>query len=96
MEIPSPIAPTGAARPRPAIPDAALREAAQSFEATFLAEMLQYTGLNAMPAGFGGGAGEQAFASLLTGQYAERLAARGGIGIAERIFEVLQQRAEDA
>ena len=58
--------------------------------------MLQYTGLNAMPDGFGGGAGEEAFGSLLTEQYARLLAERGGIGLAERIFDILKQRKRDA
>lgn len=75
--------------------DAAIRAAAESFEASFLAEMLQYTGLNAMPAGFGGGAGEEAFSSLLTEQYANLLSERGGIGLAERIFDLLKQRTSD-
>lgn len=72
--------------------DADIRAAAESFEASFLAEMLQYTGLNAMPAGFGGGAGEEAFSSLLTEQYAHLLSERGGIGLSERIFDILKQR----
>ena len=76
--------------------DAEMRHAAESFEATFLAEMLQHTGLNAMPAGFGGGAGEEAFGSLLTEQYARLLAERGGIGLAERVFEILKQGMRDA
>ena len=95
MDIPSiPLAgphPSGA----PKRSDADLHAAAVSFEATFLAEMLQYTGLNAMPAGFGGGAGEQVFSSLLTEQYAKRLSERGGIGLAERIFDVLKQGTSD-
>ncbi|HVH03702.1 MAG TPA: rod-binding protein [Amaricoccus sp.] len=72
--------------------DADIRAAAESFEASFLTEMLQYTGLNTMPAGFGGGAGEQAFSSLLTEQYARLLSERGGVGLAERIFDILKQR----
>jgi len=76
--------------------DADIRKAAESFETTFLAEMLQYTGLNAMPAGFGGGAGEEAFSSLLTEEYARLLSERGGIGLAERIFDILKQRTRDA
>ena len=71
--------------------DAELRAVAESFEATFLAEMLSYTGLNAMPEGFGGGAGEDAFSSLLTERHARLLAERGGIGLAERIFDILKQ-----
>ncbi len=73
--------------------EAAMRKAARSFEASFLSEMLQYTGLNEMPSGFGGGAGEQAFGSFLTGEYARLLSEHGGIGIAERVFEILKQRA---
>jgi peptidoglycan hydrolase FlgJ len=97
MEIPPIAAPTGAgtasaARPR----DAEAQKAAQAFEAAFLSEMLKYTGLNAKPDGFGGGAGEEAFASLLTDEYAKLLAERGGIGLAEQIFEVLKQRTRDA
>jgi Rod binding domain-containing protein len=76
--------------------DADLHAVAESFEATFLAEMLQYTGLNAMPSGFGGGPGEEAFSSLLTEQYAKLLAERGGIGLAERVFDILKQRTSDA
>jgi Rod binding domain-containing protein len=72
--------------------DRALRETAEAFEAAFLAEMLQQTGLNAMPSSFGGGAGEEAFSSLLTEEYARLLAERGGIGLAEQVFEALKQR----
>ena len=76
--------------------DVRTHEAARNFEATFLAEMLQYTGINTTPQGFGGGAGEDAFGSLLTEQYAHLLAERGGIGIAERIFDLLKQGNRDA
>jgi Rod binding domain-containing protein len=90
------IAPIPLAQPRaPARSDADLRAAAESFEASFLAEMLQYSGLNAMPAGFGGGAGEEAFSSLLTEQYAHLLSERGGVGLAERIFDILKQGTSD-
>ena len=96
MEIP----PIAAARAGPAGPaphaDAEARAAAQAFEAAFLAEMLKHSGLNANPAGFGGGAGEEAFASLLTDEYARLLAERGGVGLAEQIFEALTQRTRDA
>jgi peptidoglycan hydrolase FlgJ len=74
--------------------DAAIRTAAESFETTFLAEMLRHTGLNTMPTGFGGGAGEEAFSSLLTEEYARLLSERGGIGLAERVFDLLKQRPE--
>ena len=95
MEIP----PIPLVKPRalgaPQRSDAAMHAAAEKFEASFLSEMLQYTGINAMPAGFGGGAGEEAFSSLLTEQYAHKLAERGGIGLAERIFDILKQGTSD-
>jgi len=92
MDI-SPIALASQPSPQPGLrSEAAIRTAAESFEATFLAEMLKYTGLNAMPSGLGGGAGEEAFSSLLTGEYARLLSERGGIGLAERVFDILKQR----
>jgi Rod binding domain-containing protein len=90
----SPIAPAGLKTPAAPRAEQAARAAAEAFEASFLAEMLRYSGLNAMPDGFGGGAGEEAFGSLLTDEYARLIAARGGIGLAERVFEILKQRTE--
>ena len=65
-------------------------EAARSFEASFIAEMLKASGLNAMPDSFGGGEGEGAFSSFLTREYAGIMSERGGFGLAERIFELLK------
>jgi peptidoglycan hydrolase FlgJ len=73
--------------------DRAMRDAAQAFEATYLAEMLKQSGVNSMPDAFGGGAGEDAFSGLLTGEYARLLAERGGIGLAEQIFEAIKGRS---
>lgn len=85
--------PGGTARAAPdAARDAAAHKVAEGFEASFLAEMLKYTGLNARSESFGGGVGEEAFGSLLTEEYAKLLAARGGIGFAERIFDVIKHR----
>ena len=82
-----------AAKPPAPAEEKAMREAARAFEAAYLAEMLKQSGVNAMPDAFGGGAGEDAFASLLTGEYARLLAERGGIGLAERIFEAIKGRS---
>ena len=95
MELP-PIAALPAQAAAASRQDVEIRRAAESFEAAFLAEMLQHAGLNAMPASFGGGAGEQAFASLLTEQYARLLTERGGIGLAEQVFGILKQGARGA
>ena len=64
---------------------AAIRHAAEAFEAAFLAEMLSHAGIARPPEGFGGGAGEDGFASFLTQAYAEKIAATGRFGIAEAI-----------
>jgi Rod binding domain-containing protein len=82
------LAPTGPGKRS----DAEARAAAEAFEAAFLSEMLKTAGVNAMPSGFGGGAGEEAFASLLTDEYARGMAARGGIGLAERVYQILKSR----
>jgi hypothetical protein len=74
--------------------DAALRRAAQEIEAAFLAEMLKHAGLGEAREAFGGGAGETQFASLLRDEQASALAAQGGIGLAERLFEQLKGRGD--
>ena len=74
-------------------PDAAPRtgplwEAARALEASFLSQMLTSAGLGTVSEGFGGGIGEDQFASLM--------ANAGGIGLAESIFKSLATRAGDA
>lgn len=71
-----------------------LRQAAIELEANFLSEMLKHAGLGEMPEGFGGGVGEEQFASFLRQEQAREMAGRGGIGLAESIFEALVRRAE--
>lgn len=69
-----------------------LREAAQELEANFLAEMLKAAGVGKTPEGFGGGAGEDQFASFLRMEQAREMAAKGGIGLSESLFKSLQER----
>ncbi|MEC9433852.1 MAG: rod-binding protein [Pseudomonadota bacterium] len=68
---------------------AALREAAEAFEAMFLAEMLGHAGLGRTPEAFGGGVGEDAFGGFLVQEQAKAIAARGGIGLAENLVRAL-------
>ena len=89
--------------PRPASPipdyiqnDAKLRDAAVKLEATFLAEMLKSAGLGEMPEAFGGGAGEEHFASFLRQVQADEMAKGGGIGLAEALFEAMKVRFHDS
>ncbi len=66
-----------------------LRAAAQAFEAAVLAEMLRAAGAGRPVESFGGGVGEQQFASFLVDEQATRMAERGGIGVAEMILRQL-------
>ena len=86
---PTPHGPPDVRPPR----QAALREAARAMEAQFLSVMLQSAGLGAPREAFGGGIGEAQFASFLAQAHADALVARGGIGLAESIFNALKDRA---
>ena len=75
---------------------ASARMAADSFEAQFIAEMLKYSGLNETSSSFGGGPGEEAFASFLTEAYAEKITTAGGFGLSEAIFRAMISKGEAA
>ncbi len=94
-DIASPSPPSAAGRGSPPGHPEPLREAAKALEASFLAEMLAHAGLGETSEAFGGGPGEDAFASLLVREQARLLSERGGIGLAEKLFEAMT-RAEDA
>ena len=91
--ISAPAGPPGAT-PQTASRDARLLEAAQKLEATFLAEMLKSAGLGAPRQAFGGGAGEEHFASFLRDRQAAEMVRAGGIGLAESLFEAMKARAD--
>jgi Rod binding domain-containing protein len=87
-----PIMPGG--QPNTGPGDADLARAARDLEASFLAVMLRESGVGAMPGTFGGGVGEEQFASFLTEAYADKFAERGGIGLAKAIFRSLKERGD--
>ncbi len=62
---------------------------AEEMEAAFLAEMLAYTGLGETEGPFGGGQGEAQFASFLRQEQARLMVEKGGIGLAEMIFNTM-------
>ena len=72
----------------------ALREAAEKLEAGFLAEMLKAAGLGQTSSHFGGGAGEDQFASFLVQEQALQMVRSGGIGLSEAIFESLKEKQD--
>jgi len=90
--VSAPAGPTPLAAPPK---DAALREAAQKLEASFLAEMLKAAGFGESRSAFGGGAGEDQFASLLVQEQAMSLVKSGGIGLSEALFDALKEREND-
>ncbi|THD73826.1 hypothetical protein E7681_09425 [Thalassobius vesicularis] len=69
-----------------------LRQVAQKLETAFLSEMLKAAGVGKPSEAFGGGAGEEHFASFLRDAQAERMVAAGGIGLAETFFNALKDK----
>lgn len=83
---PIPVAPGGAT---PAQTEQKLRAQAVRLEAAFLSEMLKCAQVGRPLESFGGGIGEEQFASFLRDAYSEKMAEKGGIGLAESIFHAL-------
>ena len=90
--------PTASSPPKPATTarDEKLRDAARELEANFLAEMLKSAGLGETSDTFGGGPGEEQFASFLRLEQARAMVSAGGIGLAETLFEAMKERADGA
>lgn len=72
-----------AAHPRAA----EIMEVARSLEAQFLSEMLKSAGVGETPDAFGGGSGEDQFASFMRDEQAKQMTQAGGIGLAQSLFE---------
>lgn len=87
---------TSSDKPQPASDprNAALFQAAQDLEASFLAEMLKSAGFGKPRDAYGGGTGEEQFGSFLRQAQAEEMVKQGGIGLAESLFEALKERAD--
>lgn len=72
--------------------DEKLRDAAKQLEASFLSEMLKSAGFGEARESFGGGVGEEQFASFLRDSHAKSMVETGGIGLAEHLFNALKSR----
>jgi len=70
--------------------NADLRDAAKKLEATFLSEMLKAAGMDKFASGFGGGIGQEQFASFLRDAQATEMVEAGGIGLAESLFNAMR------
>ena len=75
---------------------AQLMQKAQELETRFLSEMLAHTGLDAQTGAFNGGIGEDQFASFLREAQAKAMVGRGGLGLAQSIFQSLVRRDDPA
>ncbi len=73
----------------------ALYAKAQELESVFLAEMLAHAGFGESRESFGGGIGEEQFASFLRTEQAKALAQSGGIGLAELLFRSMTEGETD-
>lgn len=71
-----------------------LMAVAQSLEAAFLSEMLKSAGIGETPSDFGGGAGEDQFASFMRDEQAKQMTAAGGIGLAQSMFDAMMARSQ--
>lgn len=69
-----------------------LQAAAVELEAAFLGEMLKSAGLGQARQSFGGGAGEDQFASFLVQHQARALAQSGGVGLSEILFQSMMEK----
>ncbi|WP_103332084.1 rod-binding protein [Pseudotabrizicola formosa] len=72
-----------------------LMHRAKELEAVFLSEMLSHAGLGESSGEFEGGMGERQFASFLRDAQARSIVEKGGLGLAQTIFEALI-KAEEA
>lgn len=71
-----------------------LYERAKEIETMFLSEMLAHAGLGESSEDFGGGVGEEQFASFLRNAQAKGIVEKGGLGLAETIFASLVKAEE--
>ncbi len=79
--------------PAPASQKDPLMTAARALEGAFLSEMLKSAGFGNARQTFGGGAGEDQFASMLRDTQARGMAEAGGIGLAEAIYQAMARNA---
>lgn len=69
-----------------ALKDAELRQSAQDFEASYIAQMLTFSGLDKALMS-GGGEDVAAFASFYIESFAAEIAEKGGFGLADNFYE---------
>lgn len=81
----------------PAVVPARMRETAQQFEASFLAQMMRpmFEGLKT-DGPFGGGEGEATWRSFLIDEMAKQTVRSGGIGLADQVVSQMLKMQEQS
>lgn len=88
----TPLTPPHLGASRPTTNLIQLRQAAEQLESGFLAEFLKSAGFGETSASFGGGTGEDQFASFLRQAQADAMVKAGGIGLSDAIYASLLDR----
>ena len=88
---------TAASLPAASSDPAQLRKAARDFEAMAIGELLKpmFDTIDLSKGPFGGGAGEAAWKPILVEHMARAIAARGGLGLADHIYQSLLRMQEE-
>jgi Rod binding domain-containing protein len=83
---------------RPAMPSdpAKLAKAAQDFEAMAIGELLKpmFDTVDTANSFFGGGSGEEAWRPMLVQEIARQIAAQGGLGLAQPVYDAMLRMQE--
>jgi len=61
----------------------------------FLSEMLKSAGVGKTPDGFGGGSGEDQFASFMRDEQAKLMTQAGGIGLAQTLYDAMIAKLDE-
>lgn len=82
---------TSVVRPSQSADPAKVAKAAQDFEAMAIGQLLQpmFDTVKTEKGLFGGGAGEEAWKSMLIQEFAKKIAAHGGLGLAKPIYDAM-------
>ena len=84
-------------RPSQSADPAKLAKAAQDFEAMAIGQLLQpmFDTVKTENGLFGGGAGEEAWKPMLVQEFAKKIAAHGGLGLAKPIYDAMLRMQEN-
>ena len=85
------------ARPSQSADPAKIAKAAQDFEAMAIGQLLQpmFDTVKTADGLFGGGPGEEAWKPMLVQEFAKKIAAHGGLGLAKPIYDAMLRMQEN-